>query len=446
MSLSDLRSRLDRGETTSRALTTAALDRIADPDGEGRRTFTEIFHDRALAAADAADQLRGAGLTRSPLDGIPISVKDLFDIAGSPTRAGSLILREAPPAERDAAIVRRLRLAGAVIVGKTNMTEFAYSGIGMNPHYGTPRNPWDRATGRIPGGSSSGAAISVTDGMAAVAIGTDTGGSVRIPAALCGIVGFKPTGRRVPTTGAYPLSTSLDSVGPLATSVADCLVADAIMAGRDGDVPAPLALGGVRFLAPTSYVLDGCDAHVTAAYDRAIRRLRAAGATVDEDRFAPFDRLDAIQSNGGLPAAEVFWKQRDLLARHAGEYDPNVYHRIMRGSKLSAADYLDLLERRAGFIAAVNEDSRGYDALLWPTVPVVAPPIAELEEREAYGRANALVLRNTSVVNVMDGCALSLPVHLPGEPPVGLMLVGRNYDDALLLRIGLAAEPVLRAH
>lgn len=446
MSLADLRDRLDRGETTSTSLLSDALARINDPSGEGARTFTEVFAEQARVAADVSDRLREAGLCRSPLDGLVVSVKDLFDVAGSTTRAGSKILRDAPPATQDAEIVRRLRLAGAVIVGKTNMTEFAFSGIGLNPHYDTPRNPWDRALGRVPGGSSSGAAVSVTDGMAHVGIGTDTGGSVRIPAALCGIVGFKPTARRVPTRGAYPLSTTLDSIGPLANTVADCALVDAILAGADASTPDPIPLAGVRLLAPTNYVLDGCDEHVTRVYEQALMRLRAAGATIVEAPFAPFAQLPALQGNGGFPTAEVYRLQREMLAQHAAEYDPNVYARMMRGQALSAVDYLDLLADRAAFIAACANATRGYDGLIWPTVPIVAPTIAELQDTGAFGQANARILRNTSAVNVMDGCALSIPAQAPGEPPVGLMLVGQACDDSLTLRIGLALEPVLRSH
>lgn len=446
VSLRDLRRRLDAGETTSSELVKGALLRIADPAGEGRRTFTEVFRESAIAAAEAADRLRQAGEVRSPIDGIPISVKDLFDVAGTVTRAGSSILADAPPAARDAVIVARLRRAGAVVVGKTNMTEFAYSGLGMNPHFDTPRNPWDRATGRIPGGSSAGAAVSVTDGMAAAAIGTDTGGSVRIPSALCGLVGFKPTARRIPLTGCYPLSPSLDSVGPLALTVADCALLDAIMAGDEPAPLEPLPLATLRFLAPTNYVREDCDAIVTAAFAVALDALRAAGAVIDEAPLEPLERVVPLQSNGGLPAAEVFWAQRELLAEHASEYDPNVYFRIMRGSKLSAADYLDLLTGRADLIARFASATRTYDALLWPTVPVVAPALAALEDREAYGRANALILRNPSIVNTIDGCALSIPAYQPGTPPVGLAVVARSGEDRTLLDIGAAVEAALIGH
>src|SRR5438132_12826515 len=231
---------LAAGRTTSRELVEAALARIADPEGEGRRVFVKVYDAAARAAADAQDRLRKAGYVASPLAGIPVSIKDLFDVAGEVTLAGSQALDDTPPAEADAPIVARLKAAGAVIIGRTNMTEFAFSGVGINPHYGTPGNPYDRSL--IPGGSSAGAPISVADGMAAVAIGTDTGGSVRIPAALCGLVGFKPTQYRVPREGATPLSTTLDSVGPVGLSVACCALTDAVMAGEPPELPSAMPL------------------------------------------------------------------------------------------------------------------------------------------------------------------------------------------------------------
>jgi aspartyl-tRNA(Asn)/glutamyl-tRNA(Gln) amidotransferase subunit A len=444
-SISALRERLDGRQTSSRELVTAALDRIADPAGEGGRAFLEVTRASALAAAAAADGLREAGAARSLVDGIPISVKDLFDVAGTITRAGSKILAGAPPAPTDALVIARLRRAGAIVVGKTNLTEFAYSGLGINPHFGTPRNPWDRATGRIPGGSSSGAAVSVTDGMAAAAIGSDTGGSVRIPSALCGIVGFKPTKSRIPMDGTYPLCQTLDSIGPLARTVADCAVLDAIMAGDEPVLPDPLPLASLRFLVPTTYVRDDCDAPVTAAFTAALQTLRAAGATIDEGPLAPLELVAPQLANGGIIAAEVYWGQRALIEAHAGAYDPNVRFRILRGKPLTAADYLDALAARAAFIDAFTAATRTYDALLWPTVAVVAPAIAALEEREAYGRANALILRNTNIVNLLDGCALSLPIHEPGTAPVGLQIVARRGEDRTLLEIGAAAEAALAA-
>jgi aspartyl-tRNA(Asn)/glutamyl-tRNA(Gln) amidotransferase subunit A len=446
MDITVLRARLDRNEVTSRALCDEALERIADPAGEGGTTFTETYAEEARAAADAADTLRGAGYVASPLAGVPVSIKDLFDVAGRTTRAGSVVLADAAPAAADAPIVARLRAAGAVIVGKTSMTEFAYSGLGINPHYGTPRNPFERARHRIPGGSSSGAAVSVTDRMAAIAIGTDTGGSVRIPAAWCGLVGFKPTARRVPIAGAYPLSFTLDSIGPLATSVAGCAIADAVLAGESPSLPQPFPVARLRLLAPTTIVRDETDAHVEAAFAAALGRLRAAGVTVDESPLAALERVHDAQRGGGFPAAEAYWSHRALLERDGARYDPQIARRIRRGQAISAGDYIDLQRARTAYIDALAAQTAGYDALVWPAVPIVAPPLAGLlADDDTYARINVLALRNTSLINVSDGCALTLPMHAPGTAPAGLMIAGRTGEDRRILAIGAAIEALVRA-
>lgn len=441
MSILQLRKQLDRGRISSRELCDVALARIDDPSGEGARTFTTVFHDEARRAADAADKKRSRGRVASPLAGLPISVKDLFDVAGTQTRAGSVVLDGAPPATADATIVARLRRAGAVIVGKTNMTEFAYSGLGINPHYGTPRSPFERATGRIPGGSSSGAAVSVSDRMAVAGIGTDTGGSVRIPSALCGLTGFKVTARRVPLTGAYPLSFTLDSIGPLTTSVADCAIVDAVLAGKTPEVPKPRAVRGLRFLAPVNHVRVALDATVSAAFEAALATLRAAGAKIDELPLEAFERLPALQGKANISAAEAYWWHREMLSKDEVRYDAEIAKRIRGGERITAAEYIDLLRGRAAYIAAFEHETAEYDALLWPTVAIVPPTIASLTaDADLYARTNALVLRNTSAVNVLDGCALSLPLPAAGGAPVGLMVVGRRGEDAGLLRIGAGLE------
>jgi aspartyl-tRNA(Asn)/glutamyl-tRNA(Gln) amidotransferase subunit A len=458
LSLSNLRERmtklptlhtlsetLRRNATGSTDLTEAALTRALDPTGEGSRVFTEIYAAPARAAAQASDLLRASGQTRSPIDGLPISVKDLFDIAGSTTRAGSVALNDAAPASVNAVVVQRLLAAGAVIVGHTNMTEFAYSGLGINPHYGTPRNPWDRAAARIPGGSSSGAAVSVSDGMAVAAIGSDTGGSVRIPAALCGLTGFKPTARRVSLEGVLPLSLQLDSIGPIAASVGCCVVLDAILAGEPMPTLAPFPLRGLRLGLPTTLVLDGLDQQVAAAFAHARTRLQAAGALVDEVAIPEFASAAAINAKGGFTAAEAYTWHRALIAAHGASYDPRVISRILRGKEISAADLIDLFAARKQWIAAVEQRIAGYDALIMPTVPIVAPTIAALEASdEAYYAANGMILRNPSLINFLDGCALSLPCHASGEAPVGLTLAGVAGQDRKILEIGLAVEALLR--
>lgn len=437
---------LAAGRTTAVALAQSALARARDPAGEGARVFTAIDAERALAAARASDLLRAAGIVRSPLEGIPVSIKDLFDVAGEVTTAGSAVLRDAAPAARSAPVIERLVAAGAVIVGRTNMSEFAFSGVGLNPHYGTPRNPWDRAAARIPGGSSSGAAVSVTDGMAVVAIGSDTGGSVRIPAALCGITGFKPTQRRVPIEGTLPLSTSLDSIGPLGASVRCCALTDAVLAGTPAAVPQALPVAGARLAVPETVVLDGLDASVAAAFEAALARLSAAGARVTRMALPEFAEFAALHARGTLAAAESWAWHRDLLARRAADYDARVVSRIRGGERMNAADYIDLLAARRRWIAQVTARIAAFDALALPTVPTVAPRIAELEAGDdAFFAANGLILRNPTLINFLDGCALSLPCHAPGQAPVGLMLAAPGGRDAELLALGLGVEAALAA-
>ena len=442
--ISALAADLAAGKTTSCALVEDALARIADPAGEGARAFRRTYGDAAIAQAHASDAMRAHRIVASPLAGIPVSIKDLFDVAGEVTLAGSRVLADAPPAGADAPVVRRLRAAGAIIVGRTNTVEFAFSGLGINPHYGTPKNPWDRATGRIPGGSSAGAAVSVSDGMAAIGLGSDTGGSVRIPAALCGLTGFKPTARRVPREGAFPLSTTLDSIGPIARSVACCALVDSILAGDAPQVPAALPLQGLRLGVVRDYVLEGLDRHVAAAFDKALARLSQAGACVADMRFEALGRLPQINRTGGIVLPEAYAIHRDLVTRRGSEYDPRVAYRVLRGADVTAADYIEVLRERAGLIAESARLAAPYDALLMPAVVMVAPAIARLEaDEQLYNQANNAILRNPSVVNFLDGCALTIPCHAPGAGPVGLMVVGQCGEDRRLLAVGLAIESAL---
>ena len=445
-SILSLAGDLAAGKTTSQRLVEDALTRIAAPSGEGARVFLRTHCESALAQARASDALRAHGIVPSPLAGIPVSVKDLFDVAGDITRAGSKVLANAAPAKTDASVVRRLRQAGAIIIGRTNMVEFAFSGLGLNPHYGTPKNPWDRATGRIPGGSSSGAAVSVSDGMAAMGLGSDTGGSVRIPAALCGLTGFKPTARRIPTDGTFPLSGTLDSIGPIARDVACCALVDSILAGEAPQVPAAPPLKGLRLGVVQDYVLDGLDSGVAEAFGKALARLSQAGAMVSDLRFEALRRLPQINQKGGLVVAEAYAIHRELIARRGDEYDPRVASRALRGADISAADYIDLLTQRIAMIADSARQALPYDALLMPTVIIVAPAIAPLQtDDQLYGKTNLAMLQNPSLVNFLDGCALSIPCQEPGAAPVGLMVVGQSGDDRRLFSVGLALESALRS-
>lgn len=442
--LDELATDLACGRTTSRALVEACLGRIAEST-EGNATFIAVASEKALQTADAMDLLRRSGGAPSPWAGIPVSIKDLFDIEGDVTKAGSLALADGAPATADAEAVARLRRAGFVVVGRTNMTEFAFSGIGINPHYGTPRNVWDREHGRVPGGSSSGAAISVADGMAHAALGTDTGGSCRIPAAFNRLVGYKPTARRVPRRGAVPLSTTLDSVGPLARSVACCAIMDAILAGEaPHTLDSRRAIGGLRLAVPTTVVLDGMDDTVSEAFGAALSRLSQAGAIIEEIAVPEFSDIPKINSKGGFSAAESYAWHRDLLERKGGAYDPRVAGRIRSGAAQSAADYIELGIARGRLIAAVEDRLAPYDAVLMPTVGIVPPRIADLAEDDAFVRTNLYVLRNASFINMIDGCALSVPIGRPGEAPVGLMIAGTTGTDRRILQIGDTIERLFR--
>jgi aspartyl-tRNA(Asn)/glutamyl-tRNA(Gln) amidotransferase subunit A len=441
--LNDAAQALAQGTHTSRDLVEACLDRIVDPAGEGTRAFVKTYPTQARAAADAMDGLRRAGRAPSRFAGIPISLKDLFDVAGEPTPAASLILAEAPPAKTDAPIVQRLLAAGFILIGRTNMTEFAFSGVGINPHHGTPRAPYDRASGRIPGGSSSGAAVSVADGMAFAGIGTDTGGSCRIPAAFCGVVGYKPTARRVSLAGALPLAPSLDSIGPLANSVACCASLDAILAGEAAPDLADLPLAGLRLCIPKNYVLEDMDPSTERAIDRTVQRLDKAGATLIWRHFEAFDLVQRAQSTGSLAVVEAFAVHRERLAAAHARYDPRVASRILPGETMAAADYIALLDARKRAKRVFAAEMAPYDALMLPTVPIAPPPIAAFSTDEEYAHLNRLILRNTAPLNFLDGCAISLPCHEPGAPPAGLMLACCEMRDLWLLTLARSVETAL---
>jgi aspartyl-tRNA(Asn)/glutamyl-tRNA(Gln) amidotransferase subunit A len=440
--LAELAGDLAAGKS-SRDLVEECLTRIADPEGEGSRAFLRVDAEQAPAAADFHDRSRRNGAENSPFAGIPISIKDLFDIAGQVTTAGSVALRDAAPATRDATVVARLKAAGFVPIGRTNMSEFAFTGLGVNSHYGTPANAYERTNGRIPGGSSSGAAVSVTDGMAFAALGTDTGGSCRIPAALCGLVGFKPTQKRVPLDGAVPLSTSLDSIGPIAASVACCATLDAILAGDDPTALPDFPLDGLRLAVPRTLVFDGIDTHVGRAFAAAQTALSRAGARIADIPLQELSEIPRMNAKGGFAAAESYPYHRPLIETKRGFYDPRVLTRIMRGTEQSAADYIDLVAARKDFIRRVRALTAPYDALLLPTVPIVAPRIRDLEPEDAYRDINLLLLRNPTVANFLDACSISVPCHDAGEAPVGLMLIGHHGDDRRLLAMAGAIERVV---
>src|SRR5215471_17272435 len=425
--------------TSARERLEASLARIDDPKGEGARACLTIYREQAKAAAEAADARAGSGISLGPFDGTIVTIKDLFDVAGEVTRAGSKVLaEEAKRATEDAPVVRRLRAAGAVIVAKTNMSEFAYSGIGANPHFGTPGNPADRK--RVPGGSSSGAAVAAADGMCEISIGTDTGGSCRIPGALCGIVGYKPSRQRIPTEGAFPLSYSIDSIGPIARSVEACAKSDAVMAGERFESSDPVSLAGLRVGIVQGFALENLDETVAKRFRHVLDMLKRAGARLSDEILAELDGMARVNSKGGVQPAEAFTVHRELLSRRADSVDPNVRARLERGRNISAADYIDMIRGRARLIASMDARIADLDVLVLPTTPIVAPTMTEVAAPDEFARKNAMLLRNTVVANFFDLCTISLPIPRDGDLPTGLMLAARNGSDHRLFRIAAAVE------
>ncbi len=452
--IAELQHAFATGSDQPSALASRQLERARDPRGEGARVFLALDEPAIRAAAARADGYYRQGVEAAPrpLEGITISIKDLFDVAGEVTTAGSTVLRPRAPATADAPAVARLRAAGAVIFGRSNMVEFAFSGVGINPHYGTPRNRWQRgeAGGRVPGGSSSGAGVGVADDMCVAALGTDTGGSVRIPAAFNGLVGFKPTAFRVPVNGAVPLSFLHDSVGPLAHSVACCARIDAVLADEPVAALPAKPLRDVRLLCPTGTLWRDVDSEVDAACRSAIARLREAGASIVEARC---DALEDLFAAGNLPPGErVMGRLAETFDWHAANigvdgrgYDPRVWHRIALGADVTRAEVSQAIAWLRLWKHRMHAALAGFDALIAPTVACLPPPIAALVADDAlFYATNQLILRNTAWVNMMDGCALSLPCHAPGAAPVGLQLVGRHGADRDLLALALSVEAALR--
>jgi aspartyl-tRNA(Asn)/glutamyl-tRNA(Gln) amidotransferase subunit A len=442
--LAALADDLEAGRTSARKLVEECIARIADPAGEGRRAFIHVDRDAALETAEAMDRLRKAHAAPSRFAGIPVSIKDLFDIKGQVTRAGSRALEDSAPAAADAPVVARLRRAGFIVMGRTNMTEFAYSGIGINPHYGTPKSTWQRSVGHVPGGSSSGAAVSIADRMTYGALGTDTGGSCRIPAAYNGIVGYKPTQRRVPLDGGVPLSFTLDSFGPLANSVQCCATLDSVLANEPSPAVAPRPIKGMRLAVPMTVALDDLDEPVAKAFERALATLSRAGALIEHIEVPEFLDVAVMNAKGGFAAAESYAWHRYLLTSKGDVYDPRVSLRILRGEHISAADYIDLLNARRSLIARIDLRLAPYDALALPTTANTPPRIADLADDKAFTVQNLRSLRNCTLINMIDGCAISLPAHREGEVPIGLMLAASGGADRRIFELAAGMEDTIR--
>ncbi|WP_284178260.1 amidase [Rhabdaerophilum sp. SD176] len=417
------------------------LAAAAEP--RARHLFTRLLPDSARAEADAADLRRKAGIALGPLDGRIISIKDLFDMAGQVTTAGSVILKDNAPAGSDAPTVAALRRAGAILIGRTNMSEFAFSGIGLNPHYGTPGNAVDPA--RVPGGSTSGGAVSVALGLADLTLGTDTGGSTRIPAAFNGIVGFKPTSSRVSKAGAFPLSYTLDSIGPLGPDVATCAAMDAILAGADPESLPDVSVMGLRLGIPRGLLFEETEPAVADAFEEAISRLSEFGAhmrelSIDDLVLA----MRGVLAGAPIAACEAAEIHHEWLQSRAADFDARVLARIRPGASISAPAYITALRERDRLKGEFARRIAPFDALILPTCALQAPVIAALEaDPELFARKNVLALRNTSPANFFDCPALSLPLPVSGLP-VGLMLLGAPMQDRRLLALGAAVEATLR--
>ncbi len=428
--------------TSSEACVVDILTRAQNP--AAAHVFTRLDAESAVMQAQAADRLRISGASLGALHGLPITLKDNIDVIGQTTMSGALVCGDEPAAAQDAPVVKRLRQAGAVLVGKTNMSEFAFSGVGINPHYGTPRNPSDTHLARVPGGSSSGAAVSVALGLAYAALGTDTGGSIRIPAALCGLVGFKGSQSRIPLDGVMELSRSLDTVGVIARHVRECLQVDAVLAPQQ---PLPMQsadLRHLRFAVPQTLLLDDMEPQVADAFQRSLTRISAAGAQVVDIPFTSLGDIAALSMPGGFSPVEGYAAHHVRLARAPDRIDPRVMARMTLGRDVSAREYIGLLDRRRTWTAQAQDTLQGFDAMLSPTVPMRAPELAPLlASDEAFFKVNRLLLRNPSAINYLNGCAFSLPCQAPEALPVGLMVSGVQGSDAHLACVALAIETLL---
>ena len=443
--IEDIARQIADGSISARDHIETCLAAIDDKSGQGQNTFIETYHDRARTEASTVDTARKNGWTLPPFAGVSVSIKDLFDVAGDVTKAGSVLLADSPPASKDATIISRLRQAGFILIGRTNMTEFAFSGLGMNTHYGNPLSPYDRKTGRVSGGSSSGSAVSVSDKMAAVTVGSDTGGSTRAPSSYCGIVGLKPSCARMPSDGVFPLSPSFDAAGPMGNSVACVSIIDSIMAGGAGVRETPFSSVGLRLAIPDGYLMEDLDIEVASAFDTAIDRLRDAGVNIQKIRLDELETLRPSNNIRSIVSAEAYAVHRHWLDSDQSEkYDPFISHRLRGGADILAADYITMFQKRDAVCHAIKMQTRGFDALVLPTTPGIAPAIADMPSIEKKIEMNARSLRNTAISNYLDRPTISIPCHQPGTAPVGLSLMGSRHHDRRLLAIAEGLEMIIR--
>jgi aspartyl-tRNA(Asn)/glutamyl-tRNA(Gln) amidotransferase subunit A len=445
--LRELSAALRSNQTSATRLVEQALERAR----QSKSVFTAI-NPGLVSLAYSIDRARKKSQDLTPLAGIPIALKDLFNIRNEKTFAGSIVRKHyAQPEDADADVVVPLRAAGLLFFGRTNMSEFAFSGIGKNPHYGTPLSIWDRETGRLPGGSSSGSAVAVAEGIVSAALGSDTAGSCRIPAAFNGVVGVKPSFGRMSLNGIFPLSPTLDAPGPIAVDVDSCFILDQLMSGGLPPVAElphlhPAELDQFRLVVPRARVMEDLDAEVRAAFERSLDAITAAGARIVEADLPVLDRCDDFFIERPIVVREVWLHHRQMLEQHLDEYDPFVGLRMSAGAEVSDEEQQARYQERAQLVSDFEQDFAGLraDALLYPTVACVPPTISETEDAEDARRVNLRCLRNTATVNYFDGCAISLPCHNEGEAPVGLMLSSANGNDDRLYRLAAAIEATLR--
>lgn len=417
------------------------LARLHQGEVATRSVFREVYQKTALQEACFADERKRHNQRLGPLDGAIVSVKDLFDVKGSKTVAGSrLLATHALPAVADAPVIDRLRQAGCVIIGRTNMSELAFSGVGNNIYFGTPANPVDPQC--IPGGSSSGAAVSVALGLADIGLGSDTGGSLRIPAALCGVVGFKPSAGKVPTEGTFPLSTTLDTVGPIAATVEDCIQAFAVLA--DHPVPPMVKKGPYRLgIVHDARITGHTDDAVALPLQRAVDRLGESGVLFESVNLSPIlDTLEQIDAIGIFPSIELAARLGPLSDADKGMLDPEIWERVRSGYHITAVDYLEMLRIRADVMTRMQQLMHRLDAILLATVPIVAPNTVDLADPESFHRTNRLLLRNTRIANLLNLPAVSIPLPVYGKA-AGLMLWGKTDQDWALLNCARDIETAI---
>ena len=438
----DLRAgRADAVELTEQTL--AAINSHGD-----KAIFIDVLAARARREAAAAATRLKAGRPLSPLDGVPAAWKDLFDVEGRTTTAGSLVLKSNPPSARDALLLSAAVAAGLVTIGTVNMTEFAFSGIGLNPHYGTPRNPHDLNVARSPGGSSSGSAVAVASGLVPVAFGTDTSGSVRVPASFSGLVGYKSSTGRYPMEGVFPLSRTLDSLGPLAHTVEDCVLVDAAVRGVLFPEARRLAVSDLRFLVPYTLVFDDCEPAVRANFEAGIDRLATAGASVERRPMPAFTAIQELFAKQGhvLGPEALHVHQKRVRGSDAARMDRRVVKRLLTAEKMTAVDLVEVLQTRGHLIAETNA-LIGDAVIAFPTTSHVAMPIAPLEaDDEVFFQNNLRTLRNTMLGNFLDWCGVAIPSGVDADGmPTSILLSATHGRDTAVLSAALAAEPIIRS-